>query len=521
MVERSSEFVRTTGVLLHPTALPGSPVCGSFGEPARVWLQALACHGIGVWQLLPLAPPDATGSPYSSPSSFALNPWLLDGEDLVNEGFLPASVLRELPGSAPAEATCSCVDFALADLRSQRLGMALREAWSAQAVEQHFAFERWCAQQLWLEDHASFMELRRLHHGLPWWEWPVALASHKRRALNIWRAQHQEALLEHRLLQWHLDRQWQALRRLAGEFGVLLFGDLPFYVARDSADVWSHRGLFSILPGGELEIQSGVPPDYFSSTGQLWGTPVYRWCRHRWSGFNWWRSRFARQWQQVDLLRLDHFRALAAHWAVPGSDSTAEHGEWRPSPGAALLRRLRRDAGGFLPLIAEDLGVITPDVEDLRDEFDLPGMKILQFAFDGNPENPYLPENIKGHRWVVYTGTHDNPTTLGWWQQLDSEVRERVVDRLKCAVHDPGWQLLELGLATEACLVITPIQDLLHLDDAARFNIPGTVEGNWCWRMTSFDSDLDGALFGYGERGAVWGRSLESAAGLLRASANR
>jgi 4-alpha-glucanotransferase len=160
-------------------------------------------------------------------------------------------------------------------------------------------------------------------------------------------------------------------------------------------------------------------------------------------------------------------------------------------------------------------------VEDLRDEFDLPGMKILQFAFDGNPENPYLPENIKGHRWVVYTGTHDNPTTLGWWQQLDSEVRERVVDRLKCAVHDPGWQLLELGLATEACLVITPIQDLLHLDDAARFNIPGTVEGNWCWRMTSFDSDLDGALFGYGERGAVWGRSLESAAGLLRASANR
>ena len=223
----------------------------------------------------------------------------------------------------------------------------------------------------------------------------------------------------------------------------------------------------------------------------------------------------------MDLLRLDHFRALAAHWAVPGSDSTAEHGEWRPSPGAALLRRLRRDAGGFLPLIAEDLGVITPDVEDLRDEFDLPGMKILQFAFDGNPENPYLPENIKGHRWVVYTGTHDNPTTLGWWQQLDSEVRERVVDRLKCAVHDPGWQLLELGLATEACLVITPIQDLLHLDDAARFNIPGTVEGNWCWRMTSFDSDLDGALFGYGERGAVWGRSLESAADLLRASANR
>jgi 4-alpha-glucanotransferase len=185
------------------------------------------------------------------------------------------------------------------------------------------------------------------------------------------------------------------------------------------------------------------------------------------------------------------------------------------------LKRLRRDAGGILPLVAEDLGVITPDVEELRDQFGLPGMKILQFAFDGNPSNPYLPENIKGHHWVVYTGTHDNPTTLGWWQQLDLDARKRVTDRLKGAVHAPGWQLLELGLATEACLVMTPVQDLLHLDDAARFNTPGTVEGNWCWRLSCFDSALDGALSGYGERGAVWGRSLESAAGLLMASASR
>ena len=521
MVEGSSALVRTTGVLLHPTALPVSPVCGSFGAPSRAWLQSLARHDIGVWQLLPLAPPDATGSPYSSPSSFALNPWLLDADDLVDEDFLSASVLRELPGTVPIQEPCASVDFALADLRSQRLGIALREAWSEQARDHHLAFESWCGKQFWLEDHVLFMELRRQHQGLPWWEWPAGLAAHQRSALNAWKGHHQEALLEHRLLQWQLDRQWQALRHLAGELGVLLFGDLPFYVARDSADVWSHQGLFSILQGGELEIQSGVPPDYFSSTGQLWGTPVYRWWRHRLSGFHWWRSRFVRQWQQVDLLRLDHFRALASYWAVPGSDSTAEHGEWRSSPGAALLKRLRRDAGGSLPLVAEDLGVITADVEALRDQFGLPGMKILQFAFDGNPSNPYLPENIQGHHWVVYTGTHDNPTTLGWWQQLDLDIRERVADRLKGVVHAPGWQLLELGLATEACLVMTPVQDLLHLDDAARFNTPGTVEGNWCWRLSCFDSALDGALSGYGERGAVWGRSLESAAGLLTASASR
>jgi 4-alpha-glucanotransferase len=303
-----------------------------------------------------------------------------------------------------------------------------------------------------------------------------------------------------------LDQQWQAVRSLADQLGVQIFGDLPFYVARDSADVWSHRKLFSIQADGTLTTQSGVPPDYFSATGQLWGTPVYRWWRHRITRFHWWRQRLKRQWQLLDLLRLDHFRALAAYWAVPGADDTAARGTWQPSPGRSLLKRLKADACGQLPLVAEDLGVVTPDVEALRDRFGLPGMKILQFAFDGNADNPYLPANIQGQNWVVYTGTHDNPTTLGWWRDLDAEARHRVAEAVGDAVTAPGWQLLELGLASSAGLMVTPLQDLLHLDDAARFNTPGTVGGNWSWRLYRLDQSVEDALKGYGERGSVWGR---------------
>ncbi|MGC6483923.1 MAG: 4-alpha-glucanotransferase [Synechococcus sp.] len=499
---------RGLGVLLHPTALPGSPVCGGFGSATRTWLRALARDGISVWQVLPLAPTDGTGSPYSSPSSFAINPWLLDAQDLVDQGFLTSASMEALPGQHKAAAGESALDCALADQRADALAVALQLAWPQQSAERHAAFAQWCADHAsWLDDHVMFMELRRQYSGQPWWEWPQALACRHRFALRAWRFKHQQALEAQRLVQWHLDQQWQALRALADQLGVRIFGDLPFYVARDSADVWSHRSLFSIQRDGTLTTQSGVPPDYFSATGQLWGTPVYRWWRHRFTRFRWWRARLRRQWQLLDLLRLDHFRALAAYWAVPGGDDTAARGVWRPSPGQALLRALKADAGGQLPMVAEDLGVVTADVEALRDQFALPGMKILQFAFDGNPDNPYLPANIHGDRWVVYTGTHDNPTTIGWWRDLDPSCRERVQAVVGQDIHAPGWQLLELGLASSAGLVITPVQDLLHLDDAARFNTPGTVGGrNWCWRLSGLDQRLDDALRGYGERAALWGR---------------
>ncbi len=516
MVSSSSDYIRTTGVLLHPTALPESPVCGTFGLGARKWLQSLARNQIGVWQLLPLSPTDSSGSPYSSPSSFALNPWFLDAEDLFKEDFLSESSFLELPCETHKEfGSTSTLNFSLAELRSNFLGKALIENWDRQDSVRHFAFNAWCNKQAWLEDHSLFMEIRRQHDGLPWWKWPKEFSLHNESELDIWKIKNEFKLLEHKLLQWHLHRQWQSIRSLARDLGVLIFGDIPFYVARDSSDVWSHRSLFSIGSGGDLEIQSGVPPDYFSEHGQLWGTPVYDWPVHLLSEFNWWRSRFARQWEQFDLLRLDHFRALVSYWAVPGTSTTAIEGFWKPSPGKDLLSLIKSDRGGKLPLIAEDLGVITPEVEALRDSFYLPGMKILQFAFDGNSSNPYLPENIKGNSWVVYTGTHDNSTTLGWWNSLDKVVKGRVAKLISQVEEDPVGQLLELGLSTDACLVIVPLQDLIRLDDSARFNTPGTTDGNWSWRFDSFDFSLESNLSNYGERGISWGRSKEDASRLV------
>ncbi|WP_413324965.1 4-alpha-glucanotransferase [Synechococcus sp. MIT S9503] len=501
---RASLVRRRVGVLLHPTALPGTPVCGGLGDAARAWIRALADNGIGLWQVLPLSPPDGTGSPYSSPSSFAINPWLLDARDLSDQGFLQSGDLESLPG---AESAGSEVDFPLANRRASLLAERLSACWDQQPRSRRAAFERWRRDQSsWLVDHATFMVLREQNHGRPWWEWPQELAVHDQKALGNWRLEHQSRLLEQELLQWHLSRQWMQLRELATALDVDILGDIPFYVARDSADVWSHRPLFSIAADGRLREQSGVPPDYFSATGQLWGTPVYSWSRHRRTGFRWWRDRLRRQWDLADRLRLDHFRALASYWSVPGGDTTAMNGVWRRSPGRELLSCLRRDAGGRLPLVAEDLGVITPDVERLRDRFHLPGMKVLQFAFDGNPRNPYLPSNIRGTGWVVYPGTHDNPTSLGWWQRLDDASRARFASCLDCQVEAPGWQLLELGLASSALMVIAPLQDLLHLDDAARFNTPGTVGGNWTWRLPVFDQSVEGALQGYGLRADVWSR---------------
>jgi 4-alpha-glucanotransferase len=450
---------RRAGVLLHPTALPGPGPVGTFGAAAHQWLELLGRQGIGAWQLLPLAPTDSTGSPYSSPSGSALNPSLLDAEAAA---------------AAPIE-----------------------------TPEQRRAFRRWRRRERsWLRDHCRFMVLRRLHDGAPWWQWPVELAQRQPGALRRFDRAQAPALEAEALLQWQLQQ------------GVQLIGDLPFYVAHDSADVWSRPRLFSLGSGGALQEQSGVPPDYFSATGQLWGTPVYCWSRHLLSGFAWWLARLERQLELYDRLRLDHFRALQAYWSVPGGDATAERGRWRLSPGWPLLALLwlrcalrGQLQGGRLRLIAEDLGVITPAVEALRDGFGLSGMKILQFAFDGNPANPYLPANIHGPRWVVYTGTHDNATSLGWWHELDDEARGRVAAAVGAPVTAPGWQLLELALASPAELVIVPLQDLLELGSGARFNTPGTTGAhNWSWRLDRPIAALEGPLLGYGRLAAAAGR---------------
>ncbi len=508
---------RACGVLLHPTALPGSPACGSFGAAARDWIDLLASEGVGVWQLLPLSPTDATGSPYSSPSGSALNPWLIDADDLVAEGLITPADRDALP-AGPLDR----LDPAAAAKRAAAIAVALGRRWADQPQQSQEAFARWeQRQRYWLVDHCRFMVIRRLQAGRPWWEWPAPLARRQPAALRALVEAQSRALQEEALLQWQLQCQWSRLQQRAHDQGVRLVGDLPFYVAHDSADVWSHRRLFSLRSDGSLVEQSGVPPDYFAATGQLWGTPVYRWWGHRLSGFAWWLQRLQRQLELMDLLRLDHFRALEAYWSVPGADVTAEHGTWRPSPGRALLHRLwsrcRRQnrllAGDRLPLIAEDLGVITPAVEALRDRFELPGMKILQFAFDGNDDNAYLPANYKGSRWVVYTGTHDNATSLGWWRDLDDDARGRVAAVVGGEVPAPSWQLLELALASPAELAVVPLQDLLELGDEARFNTPGTIDGNWSWRLAQPVAALAGPLQGFGVMAARYGRGREAAAG--------
>ena len=504
---RSPTPGRRCGVLLHPTALPGTPACGSFGEAAEAWIALLAAEGVGVWQLLPLAPTDGGGSPYSSPSGFALNPWLLDGQRLVEDGLLEQADLEDLPPGRN-----DLLDLAAAARRSDHLARLLLERWPEQPEYQRRAFEAWSRQeQFWLTDHCRFMVLRRMQAQKPWWQWPRPLAFRQAKALAELDRDQAEGLLQEALVQWQLQVQWLRLLGLARSLGVEIMGDLPFYVAHDSADVWSHRRLFSLRANGSLQSQSGVPPDYFSETGQLWGTPVYRWLWHRFSGFSWWLQRLERQLELFDCLRLDHFRALDASWCVPGGDATAEHGAWRPSPGRSLLEGLRRrvfKAGGgpILPLVAEDLGVITAGVEALRDDYQLPGMKILQFAFDGDPNNAYLPENYKGTNWVVYTGTHDNATCVGWWNSLGEEERSRVETCLGEAVHAPGWQLLRLALESPADLAVVPLQDLLHLDDGARFNTPGTTEGNWQWRLHGSISALHGPLLGLGQMARYYGR---------------
>ncbi len=487
---------RNSGILLHPTSLPESPICGTFGNPARVWLNDLSKSGIGVWQFLPLAPPDSLGSPYSSPSSFAFNPWFLDENDLVRDGFLDKNLKTF---SSSFKDIGEKVDFELANLKVKCLSSSLVDFWETQNSNIKEEFERWRKKQFWLDAHSTFMELRLQNDNLPWWEWPARFAACDKNELLNWKKNNEKELLGHNLIQWHLDRQWKLIREKAKDLGICLFGDVPFYVSKDSADVWSNRSLFSILTNSDTHLQSGVPPDYFSETGQLWGTPVYRWNRHKSNKFKWWRNRIKRHLEQVDFLRIDHFRALEAFWAIPGNDQTAEKGFWLPSPGKKILSLIKKDCGGYLPLVAEDLGLVTSKVEKLRDDFGLAGMKILQFAFDGNLDNPYLPENIKDENWIVYTGTHDNSTSLGWWREMAQERKEQIKERILDYENFSSWELIRIGMETKAKLFIAPMQDLLNLDDNSRLNKPGTIENNWSWRLTKNNFLIKEAISRYGD----------------------
>jgi 4-alpha-glucanotransferase len=471
-----SQIARRSGVLLHPSSFPGPWGIGDLGSTARAFVDFLAATHQQLWQVLPLGPTADDGSPYSSFSSSAGNPLLISLEALAEEGLAASPVP---PGTPPS---CA-VDFAA--VREAKLA-ALRQAATEFLAGSPLLpqFERFCTeQQDWLDDYALFMALREAHGGQPWNRWPADLVRRDEQALDRTRRAHRDAVAFHMFTQFAFYRQWRGLRDYAHRRGIRIVGDIPFYVAFDSVDVWANRQNFALLPDTfEPRLMAGVPPDYFSTTGQLWGNPVYDWAHLERDGFDWWIRRFRRLTQLVDIVRIDHFRGFAAFWQVPHGETTAVNGTWADCPGDAFFHALEHELG-HVPVWAEDLGIITPEVERLRDDFDFPGMKVLQFAFDEKgAENPYLPLNYQ-HNCVCYTGTHDNDTTRGWWDGLDSRLRQQVRDYIGPlddeAVH---WAMLRLAMSSVADTVVVPLQDLLGLGSEARMNVPGRPDGNWSWR---------------------------------------
>lgn len=466
---------RRAGVLLHPSSLPGTPGNGDLGAEAFRFVDWLAEGGFGVWQMLPLGPTHADGSPYQCLSVHAGDPCYINLVLLEEKGWLepPSDEVRTSLEAAPIEGR-------LQRLREARAGFVKAGgSLSAEAEGEAAEFRR--RHRAWLEDFALYTALRREKGEQPWWEWPAGERDRQPAALTAARERLADSIEQVVFEQYCFFHQWDQLRRHATARGVHLFGDMPIFVAHDSAEVWAHRGLFAIDEHGHAEAVAGVPPDYFSETGQFWGNPHYDWKRLRETGFEWWLQRLATQLELFDFVRLDHFRGLAAYWSIPANAETAMEGHWEPAPGHAFLQAVA-ERFGEVPLVAEDLGVITEDVETLREAFRLPGMKILHFAFDSDSDNPYLPHNHR-RRAIVYTGTHDNNTTVGWHDALEPWVRERVRDYLGQPEEPMPWPLIRAALASVADLAVVPMQDLLELDAEHRMNVPGVAEGNWGWRF--------------------------------------
>jgi len=485
--DRHDIFCRTAGVLLHPTSLPGPDGIGDLGAGARRFVDWLVEHGQGLWQVLPLGPTGFGDSPYQSLSALGGNPLLISCEHLAQAGWLTAADLAARP-DLPVDR----VDFGRVIPWKNLL---LDKAWQRfRDAGDLTAWQAWCRREsAWLEDLVLFMAIKEDQGGKPWNEWPPVLVQRQLADLDLVRERLADRLDAHRFRQWQVDVQWQELRSYAAASGVRLMGDVPIFVAYDSCDVWANPGFFQLQEDGCPTHVAGVPPDYFSATGQLWGNPLYNWDRLAQDGYRWWVTRLQRCLDQVDLVRLDHFRGFAAHWEVPADAPTAETGCWVEGPGEEFFTVLREALGRDLPLVAEDLGVITPDVEALRDAVGLPGMKVLQFAWSG-PDNHYLPH---GHRrnCVVYTGTHDNDTICGWWEGLGEHERHYLQEYLGREIQEPHWELIRLGMTSPAHTFIAPLQDVLGLGAEGRMNRPGAADGNWNWRVQA-----DAFLGSAGER---------------------
>jgi len=481
-------FPRSSGILLHPTSFPGRFGIGDLGYEAYNFIDFLSSSGQKLWQVLPLGPTGYGDSPYQCFSAFAGNPLLVSPALLIKDRLLSDEDLREVPAFRTSR-----VDFgAVIDFKKRLLAHAFDNFKNASGGTLRSEFESFCQNtKWWLEDYALFRALKEAHGGVAWTSWEPQFAVRDSAALAAAREALRNNIDAEKFVQFLFFKQWSELKNYCRERRIKIIGDAPIFVAFDSADVWAHPEQFKLDSDRRLTVQAGVPPDYFSKTGQLWGNPIYDWNAMRATGFRWWIDRLRATFETVDFLRIDHFRGFSACWEVPGQDQTAEHGRWVDVPGRELFTTLR-NVLGEMPIIAEDLGVITPDVEALRDDFGFPGMRVLQFAFRGDSKTIDLPHNYI-RNCVVYTGTHDNDTTVGWFNSKAGLGSTRTADdiqreRAYCSEYldsngrEIHWDLIRAAWSSVADTAVVPLQDVLGLGSRARMNLPASEQGNWQWR---------------------------------------
>jgi 4-alpha-glucanotransferase len=475
-------FPRSSGVLLHPTSFPSRFGIGDLGLEAYRFIDFLRESYQQYWQVLPLGPTGYGNSPYASYSAMAGNPLLISPEKLRDQGLLSDEDFAHLPHFPEEKVDFESVVYTKIPLLKKACNNFKANATPLQQTE----FAGFCdSKAYWLDDFALYMALKDDHEGTSWYTWEPEFARRKPEALEQARRRLSAEIFYHKFIQFEFFRQWSEVKTYANMSGIHIIGDIPIYVAHDSADVWSNPNIFALdEQTGEAALMAGVPPDYFSVTGQLWGNPVYNWEELQKQDFKWWIGRFEAMLDYVDVIRIDHFRGFEAYWAVKKGEETAINGEWIKAPGEQLFEAIKHKLGK-LPVMAEDLGEITPEVEALRDKYEFPGMKILQFAFNGGPENPFLPFNCE-RNFIVYTGTHDNDTTVGWFNKASDYEKQNLLLYLGCfspeGIH---WDLIRLALSSVANQAIIPLQDILGLDTQARMNFPSKADGNWDWSYRS------------------------------------
>lgn len=518
---------RKSGILAHPTSLPGKFGIGDLGEEAYEFINFLKKAGQKLWQVLPLGPTSFGDSPYQSFSTFAGNQYLISPELLMEEGYLEASDLEEIPDFDQL-----CIDYGrVIEYKMQLLTKAYKNFCVKATSQQKKQFNKFCKENAsWLKDYTLFVAakshfinerkneidsdtflkyeeknkdylsedaIKDYYYGAVWGSWPEPLSKREPKALAEWREILKEEIELNEFMQYEFYRQWQKLKKYTNENGISIIGDIPIFVAMDSSDVWANPDMYHIDAEGYPQIVAGVPPDYFSETGQLWGNPLYNWDKHKDTDYKWWMERIKSTLKTVDIIRIDHFRGFDAFWAVPFGEKTAINGKWIKGPGRPFFKAIEQ-ALGKLPIIAEDLGVITPSVDKMRDSSGFPGMKVLQFAFDSDEENIDLPHNFESTYRVVYTGTHDNDTTLGWYQKADEKVKDFFRRYANVSGEDVSWDFIRLAMASTAAYAIIPIQDVMVLDSDFRMNTPSVPSGCWQFRFKKemlTDNQADGLAY--------------------------